>query len=142
MIKSVVAPCKSIVCLENARYVCFCKADRLRDLCKARTKRRYFPKTVRLSIWCASAGKICWHCTGNTSDRSILRRQERARCACIYGAVRARIILEGIFLLFMRYAITQKCILARYFSYWHYLLSLFQHDLQHGAHGDASCRLP
>lgn len=81
-------PCKSIVCLENARFVCFCKANRLRDLCKARTKRRYFPKTVRLSIWCASAGKICWHCTGNTSGRSILRRQERAKYACIWRCPR------------------------------------------------------
>ena len=87
-IKSVVAPCKSIVCLENARYVCFCKANSLRDLCKARTKQRYFPKTVRLSTWCASAGKICWHCTGNTSGRSILRRQERAKYACIWRCPR------------------------------------------------------
>lgn len=39
----------------------------------------------------------------------------------VYGVVCARIILEGIFLLFMRYALAQKRILARYFAYWHYL---------------------
>lgn len=39
----------------------------------------------------------------------------------VYGVVLVRIILKGIFLLFMRYAITQKRILARYFAYWHYL---------------------
>lgn len=80
--------CKSIVCLGNARYFCFCEADRWRALCKARTWRRYFPKTVRLSTWCASAGKTCWHCTGNTSGRSILRRQERAKYACIWRCPR------------------------------------------------------
>ena len=39
----------------------------------------------------------------------------------VYGVVRARIILVGVFLLFMRYAIAQKCVLSRYFAYWHYL---------------------
>lgn len=39
----------------------------------------------------------------------------------VNGVVRARIMLKCIFLLFMRYAITQKRILARYFAYWHYL---------------------
>ena len=81
-------PCKSVVRLENARYVCFCKADRLWDLCKARTKRRYSPKTVRLSTWCAPAGKICWRFSGNTSDRSILRRQGMAKYARIWRCPR------------------------------------------------------
>lgn len=90
-------PCKSIVSMENARYVCFCKADRLRALYKARTKRCYSPKTVRLSTWCASAGKTCWHCTGNTSGRSILRRQERAKYACIWRCPRLHYTRRDLF---------------------------------------------
>ena len=34
----------------------------------------------------------------------------------VYGVVRASIILEGIFLLFMRYALAQKRILSRIFA--------------------------
>ena len=88
MIKSVVTPCKSIVCLENARYVCFCKADRLRALYKARTKRCCSPKTIRLSVWCASAVKAYWRCFGKIPGCSILRRQERAKYACIWRCPR------------------------------------------------------
>ena len=113
-------PCKSIVCLENARYVCFCKADRWRASYKAKTKRRYFPKTVRLSTWCASAGKNCWHCTGNTSGRSILRRQERAKYACIWRCPRSHYTRMHLF------AVHAVCDRAKALSFADFcLLALF-----------------